>query len=225
MGACLDRESTADEEKPIRQPLGTAGEFSPDEVMTAKFDLKCTRDDVKDYQKKLRLEIDKNKELAKKLVRAKKKDRALLLLKMNRFKQKRVDDLDNQLLNLEEMLLNIESSEQQQKVVQGIKAGNMALRELREQMTVEDVEKVMDEAQDHAEWQSEINSLLAGEISAEDESDILAEFAMLEQEEADEVGLELPAAPDSAIATEQPVAAEPKAAAASAAKQPVAVPV
>jgi len=94
--------------------------------MTAKFDLKCTRDDVKDYQKKLRLEIDKNKELAKKLVRAKKKDRALLLLKMNRFKQKRVDDLDNQLLNLEEMLLNIESSEQQQKVVQGIKAGNMA---------------------------------------------------------------------------------------------------
>merc|ERR1719174_3649137 len=89
--------------------------------------------------------------------------------------------------------------------------------------TVEDVEKVMDEAQDHAEWQSEINSLLAGEISAEDEDDIMAEFAMLEQEEADEVGLELPAAPDSAIATEQPAAAEP--AAAAAAKQPVAVPV
>ena len=75
-------------------------------------------------------------------MKAKDKKRALMLLKINKFKTKALDDIQSQLLNLEQLIMGITTQEEQIKVVEGLKAGNMALKKLQSQMPIEEVEKV-----------------------------------------------------------------------------------
>jgi len=90
------------EKAPGRKQLGRANQ--DDEEMSekdkAKFDMRVAKKQILKYSKKLEGEVKVYREKARALMKAKKKDRALMCLRMSKFKQKKLADLDNQVFML-----------------------------------------------------------------------------------------------------------------------------
>ncbi|CAB1312987.1 unnamed protein product [Coregonus sp. 'balchen'] len=139
----------------------------------AVLQLKQQRDKLKQYQKRITLQLEKERNLAKQLLKDGKKEKALLLLKKKRYQDQLLDKTENQISNLEHMA-----------------------------MSIEDVERIMDETQEAIEYQREIDEMLAGSLTQEDEDAVLAELEAITQGD-----LDLPEVPDESQ-PEVPEAAE-----------------
>lgn len=166
--------------------------------------LKQQRDKLKQYQKKINLQLEKERLLAKRLLKDGKKEKALLLLKKKRYQDQLLDKTDNQISNLERMVQDLEFTQIEMKVVEGLKVGNECLKKMHEAMSIEEVERIMDETQDAIEYQRQIDDMLAGALSPEDEDAVLAELEALTQGDVD-----LPEVPSDEL-PEVPAAAEVK---------------
>jgi len=79
--------------------------------------------------------------------------RAKLLLKKKHYLEGLLDKTDQQLDNLQQMVDNIEFTQIEMKVVEGLKTGNKCLEEMHKIMSLEDVERIMAETQDAVEYQ------------------------------------------------------------------------
>ncbi|XP_023864123.1 charged multivesicular body protein 6 [Salvelinus sp. IW2-2015] len=168
----------------------------------AVLQLKQQRDKLKQYQKRITLQLEKERNLAKQLLKDGKKEKALLLLKKKRYQDQLLDKTENQISNLERMCQDIEFAQIEMKVIEGLKVGNDCLKSLHEVMSIEDVERIMDETQEAIEYQREIDEMLAGSLTQEDEDAILAELEAITQGD-----LDLPEVPDESL-PEVPEAAE-----------------
>jgi charged multivesicular body protein 6 len=91
----------------------------------------------------------------------------------------------------------------EKQVVEGIQQGNEVLKEIHKEMSIESVQKLMDDTADAIEYQNvktlkiiifltllyltlqiqEIDEILSGKITAEDEEEILKELDELQQQE------------------------------------------
>lgn len=156
----------------------------------AVLQLKQQRDKLKQYQKKIQLNMDKERETAKKLIKNGMKDRALLLLKKKRYQESLLAKTDGQLDNIEQLVGNVEFAQIEAKVVEGLKAGNESLKQLQKVMSLEQVEKIMDETREAVEYQNEIDTLLSGQLTAEDEDAVLAELDEITKVDLPEVPTE-----------------------------------
>lgn len=145
--------------------------------------LKQQRDKLKQYQKKITLQLEKERNLAKQLLKDGKKGKALLLLKKKRYQDQLLDKTENQISNLERMVQDIEFAQIELKVIEGLKIGNDCLKSMHEVMSIEDVERLMDETQEAIEYQKQIDELLAGSLTQEDEDAVLAELEAITQGE------------------------------------------
>ncbi|CAB4028108.1 charged multivesicular body 6, partial [Paramuricea clavata] len=65
--------------------------------------LKQQRDKLKQYQKKIQLNLEKERHVAKELLKQGKKDKAMSLLKKKRVQEQLLNQTDGQLDNLEQM--------------------------------------------------------------------------------------------------------------------------
>ncbi|XP_066560546.1 charged multivesicular body protein 6 [Amia ocellicauda] len=166
----------------------------------AVLQLKQQRDKLKQYQKRISLHLEKERLLAKQLLKDGKKEKALLLLKKKRYQDQLLDKTENQISNLERMVQDLEFAQIEMKVIEGLKIGNDCLKKMHEVMSVEEVERIMDETQDSIEYQRQIDDMLAGSLNQEDEDAVLAELEAITQ--AEEV--ELPEVPS------EPLPAEPE---------------
>ncbi|XP_061567530.1 charged multivesicular body protein 6-like [Cololabis saira] len=156
--------------------------------------LKQQRDKLKQYQKRINLKLEKERFLAKQLLKDGKKEKALLLLKKKRYQDQLLDKTENQISNLERMVQDIEFMQIEMKVIEGLKVGNDCLKSMHEVMSLEDVERIMDETQESIEYQRQIDEMLAGALTQEDEDAVLAELEAITQGE--DVALpEVPAEP------------------------------
>ncbi|XP_012277951.1 charged multivesicular body protein 6 [Orussus abietinus] len=168
----------------------------------AVLQLKQTRDKIKQYQRRIEQSKEKERELLKKLIQNDQRERAKLLLK-RRKKFRDYDQIletsDNQLENLERMVHDLEFAQVEMKVVDGLKIGNAALKSLHEVLKIEDIEKVMDDTREGIEKQRELDELLSGEFSEEDERDITAELEDLLAKNVEE---SMPDVPVSSVPTE-----------------------
>uniref|UniRef100_A0A4W5M583 Charged multivesicular body protein 6b n=1 Tax=Hucho hucho TaxID=62062 RepID=A0A4W5M583_9TELE len=160
----------------------------------AVLQLKQQRDKLKQYQKRITLQLEKERNLAKQLLKDGKKEKALLLLKKKRYQDQLLDKTENQISNLERMCQDIEFAQIEMKVVEGLKVGNDCLKSLHEAMSIEDVERIMDETQEGIEYQREIDEMLSGSLTQEDEDAVLAELEAITQGE-----LDLPEVPDESL--------------------------
>jgi len=142
----------------------------------AVLQLKQQRDKLKQYQKKIQIQLEKERELAKQLLKSGKKDKAKLLLRKKKFQEGLLEKTDGQLDNIERMVHDIEFAQIESKVIQGLKSGNEALKKMHELMSIEDVERIMDETNEAVEYQQEIDALLAGGLTSQDEDDVLDEL-------------------------------------------------
>jgi hypothetical protein len=98
---------------------------------------------------------------------------------------------------------SIEYAVVEKQVVEGIQQGNEVLKEIHKEMSIESVQKLMDDTADAIEYQNvktlkiiifltllyltlqiqEIDEILSGKITAEDEEEILKELDELQQQE------------------------------------------
>ncbi|KAB5553917.1 hypothetical protein PHYPO_G00044180 [Pangasianodon hypophthalmus] len=163
-----------------------AGKGRPSRVTEqdrAILQLKQQRDKLKQYQRKLTVQLEKERLLAKQLLKDGKKERALLLLKKKRYQDQLLDKTETQISNLERMVQDLEFTQIEVKVLEGLKVGNDCLKKMHEALSVEDVERIMEETQDAIEYQKQIDEMLAGSLSQEDEEAVLAELEAITQDE------------------------------------------
>ncbi|KAG2204742.1 hypothetical protein INT46_008325 [Mucor plumbeus] len=162
----------------------------------AVLDLKVQRDKLKRYQKKVNVVIDKEVEAAKLALQQGNKQKALLALKKKKYQVQLLEKTDQQLMNLEELTHSIEYALVEKQVLEGLKHGNDVLSEIHKETSVEAVEKLMDDTADAIAYQNEIDEMLNGLISAEDEEEIMKELDELREQE---INSELPNVPSNKL--------------------------
>jgi hypothetical protein len=174
----------------------------------AVLDLKNARDRLKKFQAKLEAEAAQLTATASKLLKAGKRDRALLAIKTRRFRETKVDDIDGQLLKLEELVSTIEWESQQVDVVQALRAGTDALNALHaDALRPDKVADLMDDTADALATEREISAMLAGAgLDGAEEAALLAELEGLSAASVDVALPDLPAAPTTAIKDDAEVA-------------------
>ncbi|AWP18167.1 putative charged multivesicular body protein 6-like [Scophthalmus maximus] len=130
--------------------------------------------------------------------------KALLLLKKKRYQDQLLDKTENQISNLERLVQDLEFAQIEKRVIDGLKVGNDCLKKMHEVMTIEEVERIMDETQDAIDYQRQIDEMLSGSFSQEDEDAVLAELEAITQGD-----VELPEVPSDEL-PDVPQAAEEK---------------
>ncbi|CAO3663573.1 unnamed protein product [Rhizopus microsporus] len=146
-------------------------------------DLKVQRDKLKKYQKNLNVVIEKEVAAAKLALSQGNKKKALLALKKKKYQEQLLEKTNQQLLNLEELTHSIEYALVEKQVLEGLKNGNSVLKEIHKETSIEAVEKLMDDTAEAIAYQNEIDEMLHGLISAEDEEEILKELDELTEKE------------------------------------------
>ncbi|KAK3870975.1 hypothetical protein Pcinc_023848 [Petrolisthes cinctipes] len=141
----------------------------------AVLQLKTTRDKIRQYQKRSEATLEKDRQLAKQLLHNGRKERALLLLRKKRFIEEQLKKTDGTLENIEKMIQDIEFAQIEMKVVDSLKIGNEALKQVNQMLNIEDVERILDETQEAAEKQQEISDLLSGGALTEDDESAVEE--------------------------------------------------
>ncbi|XP_031630678.1 charged multivesicular body protein 6-A [Contarinia nasturtii] len=149
----------------------------------AVLQLKQQRDKLKQYQKRIELTLEKDRELAKKCLATGRKDRARALLRKKKYQEKLLETTDGQLENLEKLTSDLEFSQIEQKVLDGLKVGNEALKKVHEILTIDEVERILDETREGVDKQREIdaaiNQYADSALTEEDEEEVLAELNKL----------------------------------------------
>ena len=160
--------------------------------------LKKQRDQLKQYQKKINGVLEKDRQMAKKLLQEGKRDRAKLLLRKKKFQEGLLDKTDGQLDNLERLVHDLEFAQVEKQVLDGLKIGNEALKKANAVFSIEEIEQIMDDTAEAIAKQKEIDELLSGQLTQEDEDDVLRELDQLVEAEAEhqrELEAELPEVP------------------------------
>ncbi|OQV19577.1 putative Charged multivesicular body protein 6 [Hypsibius exemplaris] len=153
----------------------------------AVLQLKVQRDKVRQYQRRIEVTMEKERQLAKRLIQEGKKDKAKLMLRKKRFEEQQLTKAEVQLEQLDSLLMNLEFTQIEQQVIQGLKIGNECLRKLHETFKLEDIEKILDESREGIEYQRDIDSLLSGSITTEDDDVVEEEFAQMFADQFPEV--------------------------------------
>ncbi|CAH0381690.1 unnamed protein product [Bemisia tabaci] len=129
----------------------------------AVLQMKSQRDKVKQYQKQIARKLETERRIAKELVAAGKKDRALLILRKKRLAEQLLSKTDGQLETIETLIQDVEFAQVEAKVFDVLKEGNEALKKVNDSMNIDEIEKIMDETKEAAEKQEEIQRLISGE--------------------------------------------------------------
>lgn len=148
----------------------------------AVLDLKLQRDKVKQYQKRLSLIGDRERELAKQNLAKGNKQRALLFLRKQKFQNQLLEKSFSQLSNLEELIESIEFAQVQQEVVKGLEQGAQTLKAINAEMSLDKIDKIMDDTAEGIAYQREIEQTLSSAISDEDELAIERDLERMEKE-------------------------------------------
>lgn len=104
-------------------------------------------------------------------------------LRQRKFQTQLLSRTDEQLQTLQELVTTIEFTQIQATVVHGLEQGNSVLKQLQKEMSLERVEKLMDETRDGIEYQKEIDNELQSSMSAEDEEAVQRELEALQAEQ------------------------------------------
>ncbi|RHZ76995.1 hypothetical protein Glove_186g109 [Diversispora epigaea] len=159
-------------------------------------ELKLQRDKLKQKQKRILGMSNEATEVAREALRQGNKSGALLALKKKKYQQRLSEKTETQIMNLEELTQSIEFSLLEKDILSRLDAGNSILKELNKEMSIENVEKLLEDTQDAISYQNEISELLSGKITSEDEEEILNE---LREITADQLAQQLPDVPTTEI--------------------------
>ncbi|WWC70885.1 uncharacterized protein I206_104837 [Kwoniella pini CBS 10737] len=177
----------------------------------AILDLKLQRDKMKQYQKRLQVVLNREQEIAKEALKAGNKTRALTALRQRKYQEQLLAKTDAQLMTLQELVSTIEFTQIQNTVMHGLEMGADVLKQLHAEMSLEKVERLMDQTREGVEYQREIDEALMSQMSPEEEEAVQAELEQLQREALPTI----PAVPDQQpvslpdVPVEEPTTAQP----------------
>ncbi|KAI1418244.1 Snf7-domain-containing protein [Hypoxylon sp. FL1857] len=149
----------------------------------AILDLKLQRDKLHQYQRRITVLTDKETAIARQMLAAGDKKRALLALRRKKYQESLLEKTDAQLAQLEQLTRNVEFALIQKDVVFGLQQGTKVLKDIHAEMGgIEHVEKLMGETADAIAYQREVSEMLGGRITNQDEDEVEDELAALELE-------------------------------------------
>jgi len=169
----IKNKSKSKKDKKIRESLT--------ETDKAKLELKRQRDRLKKCRIKCESLIAKEVLAARDLMKQKKKKQAILLLKKKKLKENMLANTENKLLTIEQLLSQIDEAELTAETMNAMKQGTEALQALNEEMSLEDVERIMDETKEAIEYQQEIDEALSGKLGSEDKKEVELELEKIEK--------------------------------------------
>jgi charged multivesicular body protein 6 len=165
----------------------------------AVLDLKNARDTLKQQQKKLTSVMQREKEVARLLLKKGDKKGALWVLKKKKLQESMLEKTLIQLDNVQQMIDSISFAQMNALVFESLQKGRDALKDLNSIMSVEDVENLLQENADQIMLAEQLDEAVrqhtGGAMSKEDEDDIAAEYEKLLELEMLEDGPKLPDAP------------------------------
>lgn len=88
---------------------------------------------------------------AKELIVLRLKNRALLVLKLKRFKEKELDGIDAKLMTVQSQIDDVEWASMNVSILKAIESGTHELNRIHEERSLEDVEMLMDETNEAIE--------------------------------------------------------------------------
>lgn len=161
------------------------------EYDVAVMDLKSARDKLKKHQKKCEQDANKFVENATKLAKQGNREGAGRMLRLKKYREKRIKDVEGQLDNINGMLDSLAQNALNNRVLSAIQSGTQEVKRLQEEFPVEKAEQLMEETAEALEQQKEIDAILSQSLTADDDADVDAEL----EEMARELLPNLPQAP------------------------------
>lgn len=148
----------------------------------AILDLKLQRDKLRQYRVRIQTLLDAEHAAAAVALRTGNKPLALLCLRRRKYQSTLLSQTDRQLSTLEELTSSIEFALVEQDVLFGLRQGNAVLKQIHKEMTLESVEKLMEETAEGVRYQKEVGEMLAGVMSNEDEDEVEDELEAMQRE-------------------------------------------
>uniref|UniRef100_A0A6G1SE14 Charged multivesicular body protein 6 n=1 Tax=Aceria tosichella TaxID=561515 RepID=A0A6G1SE14_9ACAR len=171
--------------------------------------LKQQRDKIKIYQKRTESELARNAELALNLFKNGMKDRAIIVMRRKKMMEDILTRTDKQLETLESLVADIEYTQIEVSVVEGLRVGSEALKQLNSLMNIDDIQQMMEDNAEAAEKQREISAILSQSSERYAEDDLLKELEKYQTEATAAKLDKLPSVPSEVKpAPEQTVPAE-----------------
>ena len=171
--------------------------------------LKIQRDKLRKTSIKVQTVIKRENEIARQCVRKGDKRRALLALKKRKYQENLLDTVGKQSDSLETLINTIEFKLIEKDVVYGLQEGNKVLKQLNTELSVDKVDKIMDETAEGVSYQEELSERLGELMPRALDAEVDEELERMEREEAEktEEGSkneaaklgELPAAPSGEL--------------------------
>lgn len=148
----------------------------------AVLELKLQRDKLRKSKQRLAVIINREDQIAKQCVKAKKLDKAKLALRKKKRQQSLLDNLERQSNTLEELIDTIEFKLIEKDVLYGLEQGNKILKEINSEMSIEKVEKILDDTEEAVSYQNELSERLGTLLTNGEEEEIEDELEQLERE-------------------------------------------
>ncbi|KAG2166737.1 hypothetical protein JADG_006476 [Aureobasidium aubasidani] len=121
----------------------------------AILDMKNQRDKLHQYQKRITIITNREKEIAKECLRNGDKKRALLALRKKKYQESLLAKTDQQLAQLETLTSDVEFALVQKDVVFGLQQGTKVLKEIHKEMGgLERVELILGENEEAQAYQN-----------------------------------------------------------------------
>lgn len=137
---------------------------------------------MKQYQSKLGATVERETALAREALRSGKPDKAKFYLRLKKRQQSVIDSTYTQLGNLEQLIGTIEFKLIEKDVLYGLEQGNLVLKTLNSEMSVEKIDRVLDDLEDERLRVDEVSDMLGLGLSNLEEYEVDAELAALERE-------------------------------------------
>nr|ADW82826.1 vacuolar protein sorting protein 20 [Breviata anathema] len=162
----------------------------------ALLELKLKLRKVRDYQKKIDRVMSREEEIIKQCMLEGKKQQALRALRLRKQQEEMLKRSEGMYDNLQNLVNDIEAAQLQRDVFEGLKQGTALLQQLQQEVTLEDVEMLMDETRDAIEYQNRIDEAMGTSLNAAEEAELEDELdAILQAQQA----AAMPAVPATAL--------------------------
>jgi hypothetical protein len=110
----------------------------------AILDMKNQRDKLRQYQKRITVLTDREKEIAKECLAKGQTDKAKLALRRKKYQESLLSKTDAQLAQLEQLTSDVEFALVQKDILYGLQQGTAVLKEIHKEMGgIENVEKLL----------------------------------------------------------------------------------
>lgn len=165
-----------------------------DNTLKVILECKLTRDNIKNYIKRLEKNEALSKTKAKEALRNNNRERAKIYLSQSKLYREHIKSANGQLNMIEDQVIQIESANQHKDAIKVLENGNKVLKQLYEEVNVDRWEKIADDMNEIKLQQDEIGNFLKnhGIQQAEYDSAVDQELEILMKQESKELHQQLP---------------------------------